>query len=140
MEQRGFQEDTISCQGREKGKSGHEYCPMWLSQTQFITAKIAKIVQEIRDIREPTTRCKNNPSREDIYGKDGEHRNNSSYNIPQCQSKLDNLEHRVPYPPDTPSPQNETPAQKCPGSDPSLQVETKGHIRIGGLRPLDTRS
>ena len=89
---------------------------------QFI---VAKIVQDIHDIKKrTTTHHMNNPSKGDIYGRGGEHCNNSSYNTPQCQSKPDNQERHAPYHPDTPSLQNETPVQRCPSSDPSSSLAT----------------
>ena len=94
-----------------------------MSRTQFIKTKIAKIVQEICDMKEnTTTRHKNNPNKEDIYRRDEGHCNSSSYNIPQLRNKLDNQEHHAPYHPDTPSPQTGTPVQRCPSSDPSSSL------------------
>ena len=94
-----------------------------LSQTQFVIARITKIVQEIHDMRKgTTTRHKSNPSREGIHERDEVHCNNSSYNTLQHQSTLDKPRHHAPCLPDTPSPLNETPVQRCPSSDPSSSL------------------
>ena len=112
--------------------------------------QITKIVQEIRDInKDATTCCRGNPNKADTYGKGAEHCNNSSYNTPQCRSMPDNLERHAPCRPDTPLPQNGTPAQRCLSSDPSsssatsagqnkgphkdLRAETSGHKKFTGL-------
>ena len=82
--------------------------------------QISKIVQEICDIkRSTTTRHRNSPNKEGTYGKGAEHCSNSSYNTLQCQSTPDIPGRHALYLPDTPSPQNETPAQRCPSSNPS---------------------